>query len=73
MKPDRADVIGHACRIFTTIMQVAGIKKLKVPQIGLADGIIQLLAEKHGYQPKGPPVKLKNAGKASTSSRRNLL
>lgn len=63
MKPDRADVIGHACRIFTTIMEVAGIHKLKVPQIGLVDGMVQLLAEKHGFQPKGPPVKLKKRGK----------
>ena len=45
MKPDRADVIGYACRIFTTIMKKARIQKLKVPQIGLADGLIQLLAE----------------------------
>ncbi len=63
LKPDRADVIGHACRIFTSIMEWAGIRKMKVPQIGLADGIIQLLAEKHGYRPKGPPVGWRNAGK----------
>ncbi len=63
LKPDRADVIGHACKIFTSIMEWTGIRKMKVPQIGLADGIIQLLAEKHGYHPKGPPVGLRNAGK----------
>jgi len=63
MKPDRADVIGYACKIFTSIMEWTGIRKMKVPQIGLADGIIQLLAEKHGYNPKGPPVGWRSVGK----------
>jgi exopolyphosphatase / guanosine-5'-triphosphate,3'-diphosphate pyrophosphatase len=47
LKPDRADVIVPAALIYTSIMEWTGIKKLYVPQIGLADGIIHLLYEKH--------------------------
>jgi exopolyphosphatase / guanosine-5'-triphosphate,3'-diphosphate pyrophosphatase len=49
LKPDRADVITPAARIYTSIMEWTGIKKLHVPQIGLADGIIHLLYEKHKH------------------------
>jgi exopolyphosphatase / guanosine-5'-triphosphate,3'-diphosphate pyrophosphatase len=44
VKPDRADVINHACKIFNTVLQWSGIKNMMVPQVGLADGIIQQLA-----------------------------
>ena len=47
LKPDRADVIVPAARIYASIMEWTGIKTLHVPQIGLADGIIHLLYEKH--------------------------
>lgn len=47
MRPDRADVIIPACRIFTSVMKWAQIKKMYVPQIGLSDGLIHLLYEKH--------------------------
>lgn len=48
MKPDRADVIVPATRIFTTIMKHASIQRIVIPEIGLADGIIhQLFEEKY--------------------------
>jgi exopolyphosphatase / guanosine-5'-triphosphate,3'-diphosphate pyrophosphatase len=49
LKPDRADVIIPASRIYVSIMDWTGIKKLHVPQIGLADGIIHLLYEKQKH------------------------
>ncbi|MHB8260951.1 MAG: Ppx/GppA phosphatase family protein [Bacteroidia bacterium] len=47
LKPDRADVIIPASKIFLTAMKYADIEKVYVPQIGLADGIIHLLYESH--------------------------
>lgn len=47
LKPDRADVIVHASKIFTTIMKTADIEDVFVPQIGLSDGIVHDLYEKH--------------------------
>ena len=47
LKPDRADVIVPAARIYTSVMEWTGMEKLHVPQIGLVDGIIHLLYEKH--------------------------
>ncbi len=40
LKPDRADVIVPAAKIFLTIMKTADIEKIFDPQIGLSDGII---------------------------------
>lgn len=40
MNPDRADVVVHASRIFTTVMGIAKSKKIVVPKQGLADGLI---------------------------------
>ena len=40
LKPDRADVITHASKIFLTVMKTADIEDIFVPQIGLSDGII---------------------------------
>jgi exopolyphosphatase/guanosine-5'-triphosphate,3'-diphosphate pyrophosphatase len=45
LKPDRADVIVPAAKIFLTIMKTADIDKIFVPQIGLSDGIIHELYE----------------------------
>ena len=40
LKPDRADVIIPAAKIYLFMMKHAGIKELVVPRIGLSDGII---------------------------------
>ena len=50
LKPDRADVIIPALKICMSVVKWAGIKKLYVPQIGLADGIIHVLHEKYKQQ-----------------------
>lgn len=47
IRPDRADVIIPALNIYLSVMRWAGIKKIYVPQIGLSDGIIHVLYEKH--------------------------
>lgn len=47
LKPDRADVIVPAAKIFLWIMRWAEIKKLYVPRLGLADGIVQVLYERN--------------------------
>ena len=40
LKPDRADVIVPAARIFLTIADITDAAYIYVPVIGLADGII---------------------------------
>jgi exopolyphosphatase/guanosine-5'-triphosphate,3'-diphosphate pyrophosphatase len=52
LNPDRADVIVPAAKIFLTVMKTASIEKILVPQIGLSDGIIHLLYEKHRQMPE---------------------
>ncbi|MBN1153781.1 exopolyphosphatase [candidate division KSB1 bacterium] len=47
LRPDRADVILPASEIYLTVMKKAKIKKIYVPQVGLADGLIHILYEKH--------------------------
>ena len=47
LNPDRADVIVHASEIYFSIMKWADSSILHVPRIGLSDGIIQMLQEKH--------------------------
>jgi exopolyphosphatase / guanosine-5'-triphosphate,3'-diphosphate pyrophosphatase len=47
LNEDRADVIVPACRIFLCIMKWAGIDEVYVPRLGLADGIVHHLYEKH--------------------------
>ena len=47
MKPDRADVIIPACKIFLAVMKWGNIKNIFVPQIGLVDGIVQMLVREH--------------------------
>ncbi|WP_028297009.1 ethanolamine ammonia-lyase reactivating factor EutA [Olivibacter sitiensis] len=45
LKPDRADVIVPACTIFLQAMRWGRAKQIIVPQVGLVDGIIQLLLD----------------------------
>ena len=40
LKPDRADVIVIAAEIYTRIMKSALVDEIKVPKVGLSDGII---------------------------------
>jgi exopolyphosphatase/guanosine-5'-triphosphate,3'-diphosphate pyrophosphatase len=47
LNPDRADVIIPASKILLTVLKKADIEKMIVPQIGLADGIVHQLYEKH--------------------------
>lgn len=43
LKPDRADVITHAAKIYIDIANGIGANNIIVPTIGLADGIIHIL------------------------------
>lgn len=43
IKPDRADVIIPAADVFRSILNWSGCKRVYVPQVGLADGIIHEL------------------------------
>ncbi len=47
LRPDRADVIEHACKIYLKCMKWAGVRKILVPQSGLADGIIEKLYDSY--------------------------
>ncbi|MCD4730201.1 MAG: Ppx/GppA family phosphatase [Bacteroidales bacterium] len=46
LRPDRADVIVPAAKIFIYIMKIVKSKSVLVPKIGLADGLIYQLYEK---------------------------
>jgi len=45
LRPDRADVILPASEIYLSVMKWAKIKKIYVPQVGLADGLIHVMFE----------------------------
>ncbi|MBX3163959.1 MAG: exopolyphosphatase [Bacteroidetes bacterium] len=47
LKPDRADVIVPAAKIFLTVMKNADIEKVFVPQVGLSDGLVHQLYDTH--------------------------
>lgn len=47
LKPDRADVIIPASKIFLSVMKNAQIDKIFVPEIGLSDGIVHQLYENY--------------------------
>lgn len=43
LKPDRADVIMPALKIYMSVMKWGGIETISVPQIGLVDGLVRLM------------------------------
>lgn len=47
LNKDRADVIIPASEIFLSIMNWGGIDEIYVPRLGMVDGIIQILMDKH--------------------------
>jgi exopolyphosphatase/guanosine-5'-triphosphate,3'-diphosphate pyrophosphatase len=47
LRPDRADVIVPAAEIFLYILNIIEVKKVLVPKIGLADGLVYQLYEKY--------------------------
>lgn len=47
LRPDRADVITHASKIYLTVMKQADVKNMFVPKVGLADGVVNQLFQKH--------------------------
>jgi exopolyphosphatase / guanosine-5'-triphosphate,3'-diphosphate pyrophosphatase len=50
LNPDRADVILPAFRVFIAVMKAAQIDGIRVPQVGLSDGIVHLLYERYKKQ-----------------------
>ncbi len=53
LKPDRADVIIPAAKIFLTVMKNADIEKVFVPQVGLSDGLVHQLYDEHQTKATG--------------------
>ncbi len=47
LNPDRADVITHALRIYTSVMNWAKSERMLVPKKGLADGMVRHLYRTH--------------------------
>jgi len=47
LRPDRADVIVPAANVFLFITRIIRVETILVPKIGLADGLIHQLYEKH--------------------------
>ena len=43
LRPDRADVLPHALRIYAFCMEHGGARRMMVPRAGLADGLIRKL------------------------------
>ena len=49
LRPDRADVIVHAGKIYSKCMKWSGANNMIVPQVGLADGMISMLYDDYNY------------------------
>lgn len=47
LNSDRADVIIPACEIFLALMKHGRLRQILIPRVGLADGMIQALIERH--------------------------
>ncbi|MDX1903663.1 MAG: phosphatase [Thermonemataceae bacterium] len=47
LNPDRADIIIPASNVYLSVMKWAKIKEIIVPGLGLKDGMLEILAEKH--------------------------
>ena len=47
LRPDRADVVVFAADLYLSAMKWGGIRRMVVPQVGLADGIVHLLYNRH--------------------------
>jgi exopolyphosphatase/guanosine-5'-triphosphate,3'-diphosphate pyrophosphatase len=57
LRPDRADVIIPAIKIYMSVMKWAKMKWMYVPQFGLSDGIVHVLYKRHcelGAKTSGP-------------------
>ncbi|MEA5256824.1 phosphatase [Arcicella aquatica] len=52
LNADRADVIVPAAQIYLSAMECAGAKKIFVPDLGLKDGIIQMVYERIQHRKK---------------------
>ena len=47
LKPDRADVILPAHKIYTSVLKWGRIPAIQVPQMGLAEGLVRQLCFNH--------------------------
>ncbi len=47
LRPDRADVVVFASDVYLSVMKWGKIDTIHVPEVGLSDGIVHLLYEKH--------------------------
>ncbi|MEE4111818.1 MAG: exopolyphosphatase, partial [Desulfobacteraceae bacterium] len=56
LKPDRADVIMPALKIYMSVMKWGGIQSIAVPQIGLADGMVRIMYRRHIHARKKRPT-----------------
>jgi len=57
LKPDRADVIIPAAKIFLSVMKNADIEKVFVPQVGLSDGLVHQMYDTYLKNQKAQQVK----------------
>ena len=51
LNEDRADIILPACTLYSQVMKAAGVNKITISGLGLKDGIIADLLERHHSVP----------------------